>query len=107
MKDIKNINEFIKKDFFINKTRNNNINSIRVLFDLFQKDKYAIDDITWNDLDMDAIFHKIDRTYSSPGEAALYTLLRNPAMSEKKLNKRLKLCIYFFDAFMLFMLMFF
>lgn len=107
MKYIENINEFIKKDFFINKTRNNNINSIRVLFDLFQKDKYAIDDITWNDLDMDAIFHKIDRTYSSPGEAALYTLLRNPAMSEKKLNKRLKLCIYFFDAFMLFMLMFF
>ncbi|WP_294355582.1 hypothetical protein [uncultured Clostridium sp.] len=107
MKDIKNINEFIKKDFFNNKTRNNNINSIRVLFDLFQKDKYTIDDTTWNDLDMDAVFHKIDRTYSSPGEAALYTLLRNPAMSEKKLNKRLKLCIYFFDAFMLFMLMFF
>lgn len=95
MKDIKNINEFIKKDFFNNKTRNNNINSIRVLFDLFQKDKYTIDDTTWNDLDMDAIFHKIDRTYSSPGEAALYTLLRNPAMNEKKIKKRHKTIEFF------------
>lgn len=39
---------------------------------------YEVDDITWNDLDMDSIFMEIDRTQSSAGEEYLYHLLRTP-----------------------------
>lgn len=40
------------------------------------KDKNFIDDITWNDLDMLSIFHKINHTKSSVGAEALYYRLR-------------------------------
>lgn len=36
-----------------------------------------IDDITWNDLDMFAVFELINSTYSSVGSEALYQCLRN------------------------------
>lgn len=38
----------------------------------------AIDDITWNDLDMDLIYARMDSTCSSAGEEYLYALLRSP-----------------------------
>lgn len=37
-----------------------------------------IDDITWNDLDMDDIFRRIDSTLSAAGEEYLYYVLRTP-----------------------------
>ena len=36
----------------------------------------VIDDITWNDLDMDAIYARMDRTCSAAGEEYLYYMLR-------------------------------
>ena len=39
---------------------------------------FMIDDITWNDLDMDSLFRSMDTTCSSPGEEYLYRLLRCP-----------------------------
>ena len=44
-----------------------------------------IDDITWNDLDMDRVFAQIDNTRSASGEEYLYYLLRSPAMSPEDL----------------------
>lgn len=41
-----------------------------------------LDDITWNDLDMDALYARIDCTVSSAGEEYLYALLRTPAAGE-------------------------
>ena len=41
---------------------------------------FMIDDITWNDLDMDILFHSMDTTCSSAGEEYLYWLLRSPKM---------------------------
>lgn len=44
------------------------------------KESYSenIDDITWNDLNMDEVFFNINNTYSSMGEEYLYMLLRTP-----------------------------
>lgn len=42
----------------------------------------SIDDITWNDLDMDAIFAQMNNTYSSVGEGHLYSVLRSPKSKE-------------------------
>ncbi len=54
-----------------------------------------IDDITWNDLDMDEIFYLLNHTESSIGEEYLYALLRMPETSSEKLIERNTL-IHFF-----------
>ena len=38
----------------------------------------VIDDITWNDLDMDAVFARINVCRSAAGESMLYYMLRTP-----------------------------
>ena len=41
--------------------------------------RFCLDDITWNDLDMDAVYERIDRTCSAAGEEYLYRMLRCPS----------------------------
>jgi DNA mismatch repair ATPase MutS len=89
--DEKMIKDFIKKEFKQFKDKKRDFNNIRELFDLSQKNKYTIDNQTWDDLIMNEVFTQVDRTYSSAGEAVLYKMLRNPMMDEEKLNKRSKL----------------
>ena len=43
-------------------------------------ENFEIDDITWNDLDMDLVFRSMDSTCSSAGEEYLYWLLRTPRL---------------------------
>ena len=59
-------------------------------------DEFHIDDITWNDLDMDSIFLLINHTNSSVGREYLYKLLRTPVSDKAVLNERERL-IQFFD----------
>lgn len=47
-----------------------------------------IDDITWNDLDMDTIFLNINHTRTSAGEEYLYRILRTPKYSDAELEER-------------------
>lgn len=47
-----------------------------------------IDDITWNDLNMNSIFARMNFTQSSAGEEKLYTMLRCPALSDDDGTKR-------------------
>ena len=55
----------------------------------------------WRPTYCDELFHdimeysKLDRNYSSLGEASLYSMLRNPLNDEKKLNKRREEIEYF------------
>lgn len=62
-------------------------NSIRKYFEN-HKEGFFIDDITWNDLDMDAVFMQMNHTYSSAGEEYLYHRLRTPFMEETALKKQ-------------------
>ncbi len=48
---------------------------------------FHIDDITWNDLDMDRIFREMDRAQSSAGDEYLYHMLRSPRL---KADERLE-----------------
>lgn len=52
------------------------------------KEAFVIDDITWNDLEMDRLFTSIDYTRSAAGEEALYRWLRMPVFEEEVLNLR-------------------
>ena len=47
---------------------------------------FVIDDITWNDLGMDAIFAQMNYTHSSAGEEYLYYLLRTPRLVNEGLD---------------------
>jgi len=70
----------------MDKTRN--FEKIRKFFDMSPKTDYTLDNQTWDDLDMNKVYAKLDRTYSSSGEAALYSMLRNPLMEEEKVKER-------------------
>lgn len=59
------------------------------------KEEFFIDDITWNDLDMDTIFMLLNNTNSCIGESYLYNLLRKPSFSKEELEERNRLVEYF------------
>ena len=57
--------------------------------------KYAVDDRTWNDLDMDLIYGRLNQTLTVPGEQVLYSLLRSPLFSRKPLEERSRIISLF------------
>jgi hypothetical protein len=52
----------------------------------------CVDDTTWNDLDMDKVFGRLDACITSVGEEHLYALLHTPAFSDAPLKEREALC---------------
>lgn len=60
-----------------------------------QGDRFMIDDITWNDLNMDQIFVTMNTTVSSCGEDVLYRMLRIPEFEQETLTERNRLIEYF------------
>ena len=54
----------------------------------------AVDDITWNDLNMDAVYKNMDSTASSLGQEALYSMLRTPIVDDEELSERTRLMEY-------------
>lgn len=50
------------------------------------KNEKQLDDITWNDLGMDEVFCRIDRTHSAAGEEYLYYTLRNISCGREALE---------------------
>ncbi len=65
--------------------------SIPHYFERHKGDDFYVDDITWNDLDMDRVFQLLNNTQSSAGEEYLYNTLRTPSFSENELNERERL----------------
>ena len=60
--------------------------NITRLFAYRHKD-YFIDDITWNDLNMNGIFALMDHTQSSSGAEYLYDMLRTPKLQKAKMDE--------------------
>ncbi|MDE7284252.1 MAG: hypothetical protein K2N85_11820, partial [Lachnospiraceae bacterium] len=50
------------------------------------EEAHQIDDITWNDLNMDEIYRKMNYSHSSAGDEYLYYRLRTPIQSEEELK---------------------
>ena len=59
--------------------------------------KHFVDDITWNDLNMDEVFKSMNYTESSVGEEYLYYMLRNMDCDLGKLDKQEQLITYFME----------
>lgn len=53
-----------------------------------KSDDFYLDDITWNDLDMEQVFRRMNYTRSSAGTEELYRMLRCPVMEEDVLRER-------------------
>jgi len=53
-----------------------------------EKPAHTIDDITWNDLDMDRIFDMLNACQTSVGEEYLYAMLREPVFDRDELLLR-------------------
>ena len=70
--------------------------SIRKYYDSMAED-CDIDDITWNDLDMDGIFMLLNHTESAMGEEVLYKILRKPLYDVPEIKYRNKLIDYFYN----------
>ena len=60
-----------------------------------EKEGFYIDDITWNDLDMDRIYALINQSVSPAGDECLYELLRKPVFREEELKERQRLLEFF------------
>lgn len=60
-----------------------------------QDEGFVIDDITWNDLDMDRVYMLVNQTMSSPGEEVLYAMMRMPLFSKEEIHKRERLVTFF------------
>lgn len=60
-----------------------------------EMERFFVDEITWNDLDMNEIFKDINNTESTPGEECLYSILREPLCDEKELEYRNKIISFF------------
>lgn len=68
-----------------------NIKSYYVFRKANDLDAFLIDDITWNDLNMDRIFKRINPGLSTSGEQYLYYVLRSPAIDSDVYHERKKL----------------
>ncbi len=80
----------------VEKYRDEELQAIKYYYDNLlnaegKSNRNFLDDITWNDLDMDDIFKYINSTHSSVGEEYLYALLREPVIDEKILLERNRL----------------
>lgn len=80
--------------------RDADLDAIRAWSDEREADgsaSFSIDDYTWEDLNMDEVFRRMDRSMSSAGQDTLYDYLRHPSMSLEELKKREKAMNFFLE----------
>lgn len=72
-------------------------NSFRNYFDNRKNEgsSFFIDDITWNDLDMNRVFSRLNNTRTDVGEEYLYNMLRELVFDQTELSDRDRLIEYF------------
>ena len=76
--------------------KHRNYDLISSYYDLLAKkgDDEFVDDKTWNDLDFNSVFAKMDKNMTGIGQQYLYYLLRKYESNESVLKKRNKLVSY-------------
>ncbi len=63
------------------------LDSIKLFYEKNAEDG-DVDDITWNDLDMDELYKMLNYTKSSMGEEILYNILRKPLKGKEEIEDR-------------------
>ena len=55
------------------------------------REGFSLDDVTWNDLNLDMLFLRMNTTLSSAGQEYLYYMLRTPCFDLSELSRREKM----------------
>lgn len=79
------------------KVSHEEMENISHFFENYSEGENVIDDITWNDLDMNRFFKRINNTNSSIGQECLYRMLRVLTDDEEILQDRERKISYFAD----------
>lgn len=69
--------------------------SLQYYYEHRKRERGDIDEITWNDLDMDQIFMTMNNTGSAAGEEYLFAMLHRLSFSEQELAERNRLMEHF------------
>ena len=67
----------------------------RTFVSMMRREDWILDDQAWNDLEMNRVYQKMNRTYSDPGRQCLYNLLRIQEFDEKELYRRDRVITFF------------
>ena len=73
------------------------LKSLQSYFRAVKRDAYDVDDITWNDLELDELFMVMNRTVSAMGEEYLYAMLRQPQFDKDEMKERERLISFFLN----------
>ncbi|MBQ8637991.1 MAG: hypothetical protein IJ468_02350 [Lachnospiraceae bacterium] len=60
-----------------------------------KEEGYTVDEITWNDLDMDSVYSMINNCRNSCGDDYLYKMLHTPLKTKAELDERKRVINYF------------
>lgn len=71
--------------------------SLQSYYNFFKEENLDVDDITWNDIDMDEIYMCMNHTSSAVGEEYLYCLLRKLKFDWEDLQERNRLINFFME----------
>jgi len=69
--------------------------SLQSYYYAVKREAYDIDEITWNDLELDEIYMVMNRTVSAMGEEYLYGMLRQPQFNAEEMKERERLISFF------------
>lgn len=89
---------FIKESWSKETKRKRKFKDIKKLHEFLtelDKDSFFIDNQTYEDLTVETVFEKLDRTLSAAGEQVLYHMLRSPIFDSETLNKRNEFISFF------------
>jgi len=80
----------INRKSFVESKRSIDFTHLRRANEYVSTTKSTIDEVTWNDMNMDDVFGNINYANSSAGEETLYSWLRNPLDNKSMIEARLK-----------------
>lgn len=98
-RDERNLERFLKRTWGVPADRDysqEQMEAIAAYFEAIRKEG-DIDDITWNDLNMDQVYPVLNHTRTSIGEEYLYALLRKPIADLEEMQERERLIQCFQD----------
>lgn len=71
------------------------LEAIKSYYNATKRENYDVDDITWNDLELDDIYMVMNRTVSAMGEEYLYAMLRKPEFDPSEMKERERIISFF------------
>ncbi|MDE6567707.1 MAG: hypothetical protein K2K70_08265 [Lachnospiraceae bacterium] len=98
-RDQRRLERYLKRTWGVPADRDYNQEQMEAIAAYYEanREEGDIDDITWNDLNMDQVYPVLNHTRTSIGEEYLYALLRKPITDMEEMEERERLIQCFLD----------